>query len=211
MRSLVLFLFLLSISQAAQAQTKDNFFNEMNIILNHSFPPKDSTTGKTGFGVSLMGSFFKERQFNINMGLCYINTSQFREYEPENATKYHTNITYLIHSFSVPATFRLNFGKRFRFFIDAGAYLDINVSTLRKSVTYNPELPVIQQQPELSKERINLSPLNYGPLAGFGIRIPVKTNDFLFRIEYKYGIQNIYKDHTPIYNRYLACILGFRF
>ena len=85
--------------------------------------------------------------------------------------------------------------------------MDFNLGEKRKGIyktTDNDGAPM-----ELNvNEEGNLQFFNYGFNAGFGARIPVKAVDLLIKVDYKFGIPDLYKFEEKIYNRYLRFSFG---
>ena len=57
-------------------------------------------------------------------------------------------------------------------------------------------------------EEANLKYFNYGASLGFGTRIPVRGVDLLLKLDYKFGIPDLYTYDEKIYNRYLRFSFG---
>lgn len=209
---LMLFL-LISLCNSFYAQDVNEwFFDEALISFNRTNLADKNTGNGNGFGIGVYHSFFAEKMANLTFGIEYNRTSQFKRsmYEGHYATA--SDLTYHLNLASFPLGARLNFGKKIRFFIEAGGYADLIIKSTRKGMmhTYFPdENGQVVNKTYPIDEKAKLSSI-MGVYSGLGVRIPVSTFEMVVSSDYKLGLQDLYSYMDPIKNTYWSLSIGIR-
>jgi hypothetical protein len=207
------FLILTSLTNSIYAQdVNELFFDEASVSFNRTNLADDNTENRNGFGLGVYHSFFADNMLNLTFGVEYNRTNQFKKsmYEGHYATA--TDLTYHLNMASFPVGARLNFGKKIKFFIDAGGYADLMIKSTRKGTmhTYFPDDndQVVHKTFPID-EKAKLSSV-LGVYSGLGIRIPVASFEMVIKGDYRLGLQDLYSYMDAINNTYWRISLGIR-
>ncbi|MCL2289431.1 MAG: PorT family protein, partial [Bacteroidetes bacterium] len=176
----------------AQESQKKHFSPEFKLSFN--FPNK-TLLGGYGFGAGVHNAFFNQKRWNLIIGLEY--NVVFR------------NMVFLLddvgghyHYIGIPINVRVNFGKKVKFFIEAGAFFDPLVLEKRKP---------IEKDISTTEKTIYVYNPDFGISGGVGLRIPVKKYEILIKSDYKSGMRHLF-DYSFItrFNSYWRFAVGFK-
>ena len=188
------------------------FFDEASISFNRTNLADDNTENRNGFGLGVYHSFFADKTVNLIFGVEYNRTNQFKRsmYEGHYATA--TDLTYHLNMASFPVGGRLNIGKKFKVFIEAGGYADLMLKSTRTGFmhTYFPDENdqiVYKTYPIDEKAKLNSV---MGVYSGLGVRIPVYSFEVVIKGDYKLGLQDLYSFMDSINNTYWRISIGIR-
>jgi len=188
-------------------------FNEFRLSINRNSSFTAGSNEKFGFGAGAYHILKANEMIDVLFGFEYNRTSQYLESMYEGHVANSTDLTYTFHSFSIPFTARTTVGRKVKFFVDAGAFVDFILAATREGTmhTYSPDENghFIYKEFDFS-ERVKVSYPIYGVSVGMGIKIPLLKHEFLVRTESKYGINTIYHDMDSIYNRYYRFSIGYK-
>ena len=161
----------------------------------------NSFLGYSGFGVGFHNAFFNHKRCNLIVGLEYNGIHQrFHFLEDEIITDFYNYI-------GIPINCRVNFGKKVKFFIEAGGFFDAVVFETLKSLKYGNKW---------EKENIvttyKFHKPDFGFSGGIGLRIPIKKYEIFIKSDYKNGLRCFYKVYGAIHsvNRYWRVAVGFK-
>ncbi len=212
MRNWILIISLIFLNILAFGQNDSAlFFNEFCVSLNKTNVQDYNSNDGIGFGVGAYHTSLPDKIVNVLLGFEYNRTTQFIENMYEGHFANATDLTYSINSISIPVTARLNAGKRIKFFCETGFFLDLNVGARRKGTkhTYLPDEnnQIVYKEFEID-EKANISNINYGILAGIGVKVPISRFQLIIKPDYKFGIKALYDYQDQIYNRYFRIMIG---
>ena len=106
------------------------------------------------------------------------------------------------HYIGIPANVRVNFGKKVKFFIEAGVFFDPII--IEKRIFTGQEIST-------NKKTIYMHKPDFGISGGIGLRIPIKKYELLLKNDYKWGMKNFYDlSSIAAYNSYLRFTVGFK-
>ncbi len=186
----------------------DLFFNEFTVSANMSMVQNSNTKNGFGGGFGIYRSWRNDKIVNIVHGIEYNYTSQTKNRIYEGSSyAYYDNALIKMHNISIPVAVRFTFGQSTKLFIETGAFMDFNVSDRRKGVYKTTDGDGIPMDVVVDEDA-NLDFFNYGFNAGLGARVPVKGLDLLFKVDYKFGIPDLYRFDEKVYNRYLRFSFG---
>lgn len=187
--------------------------NEFSLSVNYTTLKKTGAEDRLGFGIGVYRVFMKQRRVNIVWGLEFNYTSQFWAYVYNGHFSWNQNVTLVNGCLSAPLAARINFGKKIKFFIEPGTFLDIPIFTRSKgtriSYTFDQDMHFygIDTTEYVGKGTYFL---NFGFSFGIGLRIQVKKYELFIKTDYKYGFNKGHYDYEEISNRYLRLALGFK-
>lgn len=206
-------------------------FDEFHSSLNRTNVQDENTEDRMGFGLGLNYTLFKPFFVNLILGLEFNRTNQFKDYRRIDHDEWDTDIDYRLNSISIPVTGRLNLGNKTKFIVELGAFVDFPLrsrssGTKHELYNSNTEDDYVIDEHEWEFEReFKSSFINYGPTAGIGLIVPIWKKDFIFRFDYKLGMNKLVKSEfvnnwlpgfTPevgmkaenVYNSYFRVSLG---
>jgi hypothetical protein len=188
------------------------FLNEFDVSINH-VTTNNNNRNNYGFGIGANHIFLSDKQVNIVVGMEYNMTVQYFSSMYEGHFASLSDITFYIHSFSIPVTARLNFGHKTKFFIEAGTYLDMNMGAKEKGRmhTYflDDDNTIINSESDINR-KTDISALNYGISAGLGISISISKIRIFIKPEYKFGFAKLYSGADYVSNNYLRVVIGIK-
>lgn len=176
-----------------------------------------NTIDGTGFGTGFTYVDNCDKKFNIVLGIDLLYTKQLKKevidvVSNSNLTyAYSKKVNYTLFCASIPYSARYNFGKRYKAYVEAGAFIDLNKSYRSGTMFIHPD-----QNPDLPWESYKfkdegwLSIMNYGPLAGFGFIVPNRKGEIIIKFQYRYGAVDIGRFRNEFRNSYLLFSTGFR-
>jgi hypothetical protein len=156
------------------------FFNSIEGGINYSFHG-DSKKALYNFGLNFSADhvFRKNKTFNVLAGIGLI---MLRNFQKKNYTEIPSHITDPTHyediknrtlMLRIPVSWRVNIGRKTRFFISQGISMSINI------LDYNKGLKVYKGQ-KTDYEKLNyLNLVTGGPFVGCGVRIPLKSKELV--------------------------------
>ncbi len=180
--------------------------NEFTVSGNRTTVGDGNTANRYGFGAGIYRVFKRDVLLSPLIGIEYNLASQFKTRVNERPMVIATEMTYYIHSLSIPVAMRINLGTEAVIFFDAGGFLDVNLYAEQSGRSKNI-YPYSSSRN--ASGPANLSGLNPGFSFGGGISVPAGNNRLFLKGEYKHGFVNIGFDQTPVYNRYFRLIIGF--
>lgn len=212
MSTLALVLFTMLMTSMAFGQGSTVFLNEVSISVNRTVVGDDNTNDLFGCGIGLSRVVFNRRNFFLNAGLEYNFTRQRKDRTYEGRFAHAEQVTYDLHFLTVPLTVRYDMGKKVRFFIEAGGFVDFMVHSWRKGTIYL-RLPGSGGQLSYDSRpfgsRAGVSDPNYGCLAGLGLRIPMAQQGYIvIKTDYRIGFNSLLHD-AEIHNRYVRLSVGW--
>lgn len=211
----LLCLYLPAIGQTDSFLIAKNFslaLNEFSLSVNYTTLKKTGAEDRPGLGLGVYHCFMEQRRVNIVWGLEFNLTNQFKEhmYVSHFSDDYHVTLT--MGNLSAPLAARINFGKKIKFFIEPGTFLDLPVysrlKATRVSIIFDQNMHIAGHD-TITYTGKGISFLNYGFSLGMGLRIPVKKYELFIKTDYKYGF-NKDNGYDEISNCYLRLALGFK-
>lgn len=195
-------------NKSDQLTEVDLFFNEFTVSANMTMINDPNTTNGFGGGFGIYRSWRNDKIVNIVHGIEYNYSSQRKDKVFEGSSyAYYNNALYKMHNISVPVAARFTFGEKTKLFLETGLFVDFNLSDRRVGVFNTTDQDGIPMEVEVNEDA-NLDFFNYGFNAGLGTRIPIKGLDLLFKLDYKFGIPDLYRFDENFYNRYLRFSIG---
>jgi hypothetical protein len=217
---LIFLLFAISVFGQEEEKTKPSFpFNEFGISINRTNVSTYGNTDRLGCGAGMYRSFVAVRRLDFVFGVEYNYTSQFVEEISYGNVGYENDMTFHIHTISLPFFLRFSMGKDVKFFIESGIFLDIPIVSKKKGYrrisdtsphpTY-PWIPwPIYRNIEVN-EKAGISDINYGPSLGMGVRIPAKSIELIIKADYKTGLNTFNANNLNLHNQYYRLSVGIR-
>lgn len=191
-----------------EAREVDLFFNEFTGSVNFTTVSNSNTSNAIGGGLGVYRVWRNDKIVNIVHGFEYNYSSQTKAKVYEGSQwAYYENVKYNMHNISIPVMARFTFGERTKLFAEAGMFMEFGLGSKRVG-DYRTNDADGDELVVPIKEEANIKYFNYGPSLGFGTRIPVKGVDLLIKLDYKFGIPDLYKYDENIYNRYLRFSFG---
>jgi len=187
--------------------------NEFSFSVNYTTLKKTGAEDRLGFGLGVYHCFMNQRRVNIIWGLEFNLTNQYWDHMYVSRFSTDYDATLAMGSLSAPLAARINFGKKIKFFIEPGTFLDIPIFTYSKgtNITYkfgqNMQTYTIDTTAYKGKGAYFL---NFGFSFGIGLRIPVKKYELFIKSDYKYGFNKGNYGYEEISNSYLRLMLGFK-
>jgi len=196
---------------AQESAKKSKFSPEITISINQT------TVGfkydKPGFGIGAYNVFFNQRRCNLLVGLEYNWNGQFRK---EKGKGYEYRYVNTKNYFSIPIYFRVNLGKKVKFFIEPGIFFDPFVFG---RVKFSEKVETGKTEVIINK--VKLYKPDFGISGGIGMRIPLKQYEILLKCDYRYGLRKIFDFSTTnkhfnqfhvisLYNQYIRFTVGFK-
>lgn len=213
MKSGIFFFLMIILCKSFYGQdVNELFFDEANISFNRTDLEDDNTENRSGFGLGVYHSFFAKSRVNINFGVEYNRTNQFKKNMYVGHYAHSTDISYNLNMVSFPVGIRLNIGNKMKVFLEAGGYADLMIKSSSKGIlhTYIPDQngQVIYQDIPFDG-KADLSSV-IGVYSGLGVRIPVSSFELVIKSDYKYGFNELYSRRDEIYNRYWRISVGIK-
>ncbi len=185
------------------------FFNELSLSVNRSVVKNDNTSNRFGFGFGLHKSWMDSSWFNLLTGISYDKTSQFKNNVYNGSFSNVSDVTYNLHSLSIPVLARFNVGRSMKFFVESGLFLELNVRANREG-TFRSSIPGEGIQEVFDKEKIKVSNPNGGFLLGIGSSIPISNYAFIVKFGYQFAMNDLGSFQESLFNRYARISIGFR-
>jgi hypothetical protein len=207
---LIIIITFIQLNAFSQADSNKLFFNELHVSANRTNVKNDNTSNKNGFGVAIYRVGKKSKVFNLLFGFEYNKTSQFKKngmYLGRFASI--TDVTYNLNCLSIPIGYRINMGKKVKFFIEQDFYVDLTHSSKMKG-DYLSDIPGQPQTTSYEKLNADLYSFNFGVSLGLGLRIPIKKYELILKPDYKLGIRNLSPTQSVFENSYFRLSVGIR-
>nr|WP_294857979.1 hypothetical protein [uncultured Fluviicola sp.] len=156
---------------------------EFYYSVNHPLSSKeDRTFFGGGIGASVVFRDTKVFNFRTGTEVNYFHTWDESAYDGKMSYRRDLHYQYVV--LSVPAFARLTFGDRFKWFLEAGAYVGIclggNVQYTRISYGPSPNMSSTQENTESYRTGLSIT-----PAASFGVRFPLSERiDFFLKPEF---------------------------
>ena len=209
-------LFAVSVFGQEKEKVKPSFlFNEFSISLNRTNVSASGGENRLGCGAGMYRSFVLVGQLDFVFGMEYNYTSLFVKEIFYGQAGYEKDMAFRIHTASFPLDLRFSMGKRTKFFIESGIFLDIPVASQKKgdkrvSKIPSPSYPWIPWTIVKVKERAVISEINCGPSFGMGIRIPMKRLEWIVKADYKMGLNTLHTNGYDFHHHYYRLSVGMR-
>ena len=167
---------------------------------------------KAGFGIGAYNAFFNQKRCNLVVGLEFNWNCQLRKY---TNSKYESESMATKNYLGVPVYFRVNLGKKVKFFFEQGLFFDPFVFGREKYTEKSVETGI----KSVINNKMKLYKSDFGISGGIGIRIPVKAYELLLKCDYKYGLRKIIDFSSKssvqnpmisLYNQYIRFTIGFK-
>lgn len=201
------------LSAFAQEEKSPFFFNEFTISLNKTLPWDDNTESRYGFGVGITRVMREQKKMNFVFGFEYNLTQQLKKTTYEGRYAHATDVEYTLNNLSVPLNIRLNFGTNTRFFVEAGAFADLILSSKRKGKKY---IEIVEGHTVISskvadfKGKGNLSHINYGVAGGIGVSVPFDKFELIIKPDVRLGLHELDSFSTSFLNSYIRLNIGIK-
>jgi len=194
------------------SQKKSNplFFNEITLSVNRTMIDNSNSEGKFGFGAGLYRTWMDSSWFNLVTGISYNKTSQFRNsaFIGSHFSSV-SDITFNIHSVSIPVLLRFNVGQKTKLFFEIGQFLEFDIAG-NSHATYTTQLPYSASTTITIKEKLSLTPINGGFIGGIGTNIPIGKIRLLIKADYQFAFAGHHFGEETILNRYVRLSIGLR-
>jgi hypothetical protein len=187
--------------------------NEYSFSVNRTIVGNDEITDGYGFGLGIYHTFRPKKKFNIALGF------EFNQISEKLASVYNGhfsmdyNVSYRLNYITFPLSFSYNVGRKVKWFIEAGAFIDILVGGRVKgtSVNYNyTDSTLSVDTTKFNYKQVSGS-LDVGLTFGTGIKIPVGKHELFIKPELKYRlIEPKQYDFEPTTGYYVRFVVGFR-
>ena len=208
MKPIILFLITLLFFTTVFCQEEEGVkspyhFKEFTISGNRSIPTSYGTEGRFGGGIGMYHSFVLGKQLDLVLGGEYNYSSLFADRILTHSIAFpvEENLTFHIHSLSLPLSFRLNVGKGIKTFLSCGIFQDISYASK------------IGDDYRMKQHNLGwVAVLNISPSVGIGLRIPMKKNEWILKADYKIAIKVFgMNDHgDSISPHYFQVAVGIR-
>lgn len=209
MRSAILIfgVFCLPGKESMGQYTNKFLFDEFSVSVNRTNVQDDNTEDIFGFGLGVYRGFMADKMLNVMVGLEFNRTSQFKKFMYESHSSHSAEVTYSLNCISIPVGLRVNVGSKTKFFIEAGGFGDLAISSNRSGTLHGPD---VFTPPKDFDKKAGLSP-TVGIYFGMGMRIPISRFELVVKPEYKLGLTKLYSGYDDIYNRYFRLSFGLKF
>jgi hypothetical protein len=168
-----------------------SFFNEFGFSVNRTNVENDNTENRFGFGFGAYHLARNGKKLNLALGVEYNQTRQFKKSIYGGHYYSYSNITYSLNTLSIPASARLNLGN---FFLEAGGCIEFYVAAKRRGTTHSYPPGQVSEVSDF-KDIADITPLNYGPSAGLGFRLPLHSHEFFLKTTYRRGLKNLHNNN----------------
>jgi hypothetical protein len=222
---IVCIIFTLSADAQDKKQSFDNIpaldkkrpfpFDELTISGNRTTVGDSYTHDRFGFGTGMYHTSLKKYPVNFIIGIEYNRTNLFKYSGGYTGHfSYQRDVTYHLNTISTPLFFRFNFGNRVKFFLETGAYIDINlicsVTGIVETDSNMDSLGHYHYTESKFRQGAELKFFNCGATGGIGVSIPLNSQlDLILKSDYRYGIRNL-MDSDVFFNRYLRAVVGIK-
>jgi len=194
---LIIFLLGIFFSTLAQVAQKEHFSPEFKVTFNIA---SSGLLEGYGFGVGVYNAFFTQKKCNLILGLEY-NTVFYNTYFLEYRDGEYSFIPFFNY-LGIPLNARVNFGKKVKFFIEAGVFFDPVVLEKKRFL-----------DKEIAKKEKTIYVYNpdFGCSGGVGLRIPVTKYEIIIKSDYKLGMRRfISPSYIYFPNGYWRFGIGFK-
>jgi len=205
-------LFAVSVFGQEKEKEKKPFpFNEFSLSVNRTNVSSSGSEDRFGGGAGMYHSFVLGKQFDLVLGIEYNYTSLFVDHVSQNMHYFGNNMTFHIHTFSVPLNFRFSIGKNVKYFLESGIFLGILVASQSgDSYVINP-LPTPDNPWSTKPAKLDGDAgLHRGPSFGIGIKIPMKQIEWIVKADYKIDFKTIDAGHYYLRHHYYRLGVGIR-
>jgi hypothetical protein len=213
MRCFILIIAVISLAINSSGQEARKFFlDEFTFSINKTIVEDYNTENGLGFGFGVFHSFFPNNIANLVLGIEFNRLKQYKNYAFSGHMFDISDLTYISNCISIPIGSRFNIGKKTKFLIENGGFVDIPISSHRKgTMTYyhivpNEEYNVITTTID---QKVGLIP-SVGFYLGIGIRFPFSCVEMIIKTDYKHGINNMNSDPDFLYGRYIRLAIGIK-
>jgi hypothetical protein len=121
------------------------------------------------------------------------------------------DVTYILQSLSCPVIVRCNIGKKIKFFIELGMFLEVNIFYVEKGTLVSQDFESMAYSSKKIKEISNPNSNSFGATIGLGLKIPLKKNELLIKLSGYQCFTNISEDGMkPFSKSYANLSFGYR-
>lgn len=190
-------------------------FDEFTISCNRTTVGDSYTHDRFGFGTGMYHTGLKKYSVNFIMGIEYNRTNLFKYSGGYTGHfSYQHDVTYHLNTISSPFFFRFNFGKKIKFFLEAGAYIDLNlicsVTGLTETNSGMDSLGHYSNTESKFRSGAELKFFNAGATTGIGVSIPLNSKlDLIIKSDYRYGVRSL-MESDDFFNRYIRAVVGLK-
>ena len=213
MKRLYLLTIVLLTSSLLYSQNKSPvFFDEFSISLNKSNLDNSISEESFGFGFGVYKNIFSEKMINLVPGFEFNRSVQYFESMSSGHYGNYTDVTICINTLSFPVNARINFGHKFKFFLEGGVFLDFTLGNKRKGTShfYQPGTGEPPEEGYPFEDKLGLEGINYGMSLGVGVSIPISKIYLIIKPDYKFGVRALYSYQDSIFNRYFRLSVAIK-
>ncbi len=188
------------------------FFDEFSTSLNKSNLDNRISEEGFGFGFGVYKNILLEKLVNLVPGFEFNRSVQYFEYMSSGHYGNYTDVTVCVNTLSFPVNARINFGHKFKFFLEGGVFLDFTLGNKRKGMShfYQPGTGEPPDEGFPFEDKLNLEGINYGLSMGLGISIPVSGISLIIKPDYKFGVRALYSYQDSVFNRYFRLSVAIK-
>jgi len=188
------------------------FFDEFSISISKANLNKSLEKEGFGFGFGFYKNIFSEKMVNLVPGFEFNRSVQYFEQMSSGHYGNYTDLTIYINTLSLPVNARVNFGHKFKFFVEGGVFLDFTLGNKRKGMShfYQPGTGEPPEEGFPFEDKLNLEGINYGVSLGLGISIPISKIDLIIKPDYKFGVRTLYSYQDSVCNRYFRLSVAIK-
>ena len=215
MKSIILFfitiLFAASVFGQEEEKKKNTFpFQEFTVSINRTNVSSFGNENRFGGGAGMYHSYTPKERLDLMLGIEYNYTSQFASIEYQGAIKHREDVTFHIHDLSVPLSFRLNIGRKVKYFVEPGFSFDFALLARKNGYGFYPAgREEMMTQFSLNAKGMIGSP-RLGAFLGMGVRIPMKGIEWIVKADYKIGTRLRGTDDYKLHQHYYRLGIGIR-
>ena len=182
---------------------KSFFFNEFSVSVNRTNVSSLGRENRFGGGAGIYHSFVLGKRFDLVLGIEYNYTSLYADFVSHGHNNYDEDMTFHIHAASLPGSCRFSVGKKVKYFLEAGIFF---------------EFPIIYQETgykdigdhSIKTSVVNIELPNVGSSFGMGVRIPMKSIEWIVRADYKVRMAVVADSDDDLRPSYYRLGLGIR-
>jgi hypothetical protein len=220
MKPVILFftalLFAVSVFGQEAERKKPKFpFEEFTLSVNRTNVAVSGRENRFGGGAGMYHAFRIAKPLDLVLGIEYNYTSLFLESLWNSHFNYVYDVTYHIHNIPLSLSFRVNIGKNIKYFVEVGTF--VGMSCIGKNgyeyvneydPLIGPDTPTSQTKKPV-KINTTVAP-SFGPSFGMGIRIPMKSIEWMVKADYRIEGFKIEGNPYEFHNQYYRLAVGIR-
>ena len=184
--------------------------NHTQVRLCQSTPYFDGYKALLDVGLGFKYYFFASKRFNLIPGLEY---NQYRfSFEKMSYSHYGLlyDVSYYLRRFTLPLSFRYNWGSTIKIIAQAGVFGEIVNDTQKE--TYANQFPDLNGDHPSEKVKYEVgAESNYGYHFGLGTSLPISKFRINAILEYRHGLSPLNDDYEPFTLDVIRMNIGFVF